>query len=176
VALITVAVLIPLIFTDSLPKTQLTSFLVARRRRLATTTACRSSREGSEGNTSSVRCQQADGSQDDPQRDRQYKEEELPPMAGTPGVLEAFRWSSRWHSGRRLGGLLDRCLPRSSSATGEEALSSNSEIDALGGNVQAASSFRTAQADISSARPSRRASRVQSDSTRSSAKMEPFKI
>jgi len=29
VALITVAVLIPLIFTDSLPKTQLTSFLVA---------------------------------------------------------------------------------------------------------------------------------------------------
>jgi protein TonB len=88
VALITVAVLIPLIFTDSLPKTQLTSFLVAP----PPPPPPPPPPAAAPVKVVKVIPRQFDANKlmapkVIPKDIANIKEEELPPMAGTPGVV-----------------------------------------------------------------------------------------
>jgi protein TonB len=88
VALITVAVLIPLIFTDSLPKTQLTSFLVAP----PPPPPPPPPPAAAPVKVVKVIPRQFDANKLQapktiPKEIANIKEEELPPMAGTPGVV-----------------------------------------------------------------------------------------
>jgi protein TonB len=88
VALITVAVLIPLIFTDSLPKTQLTSFLVAP----PPPPPPPPPPAAAPVKVVKVIPRQFDANRlmapkVIPKEIANIKEEELPPMAGTPGVV-----------------------------------------------------------------------------------------
>jgi protein TonB len=145
VALITVAVLIPLIFTDSLPKTQLTSFLVAP----PPPPPPPPPPAAAPVKVVKVIPRQFDANRlmapkTIPKEIANIKEEELPPMAGTPGVVGGVPGGvPGGAAGGVLGGLIGSipsAAPPPPPVKAEKLVTPKSIR--VGGNVQAAKLIR----------------------------------
>jgi protein TonB len=145
VALITVAVLIPLIFTDSLPKTQLTSFLVAP----PPPPPPPPPPAAAPVKVVKVIPRQFDANRlmapkTIPKEIANIKEEELPPMAGTPGVVGGVPGGvPGGAAGGVLGGLIGSipsAAPPPPPVKAEKPVTPKSIR--VGGNVQAAKLIR----------------------------------
>ena len=144
VVLITVAVLIPLIFTDSLPKTQLTSFLVAP----PPPPPPPPPPAAAPVKVVKVIPRQFDANRlmapkVIPKDIANIKEEELPPMAGTPGVVGGVPGGVPGGTpGGVLGGIIGSVPSAAPPPPPKEVVKVIPKSIRVGGNVQAAKLVR----------------------------------